>query len=56
MNGLKYDDGKPMLDLIPPEAIMSHAARSASMKSKYTGVRCGTTFIRAYCRPMTLMA
>lgn len=23
MNGLKYDDGKPMLDLIPPEAIMA---------------------------------
>lgn len=23
MNGLKYDEGKPMLDLIPPEAIMA---------------------------------
>ena len=23
MNGLKYDDGKPMLDLIPPDAVMA---------------------------------
>ena len=23
MNGLKYDDGKPRLDLVPPEAIMA---------------------------------
>ena len=23
MNGLKYDEGKPMLDLIPPEAIIA---------------------------------
>ena len=23
MNGLKYDDGKPRLDLVPPEAVMA---------------------------------
>lgn len=23
MNGLKYDDGKPMPDLIPPDAVMA---------------------------------